>query len=105
MKTLLQQAAQYKPSVSLRKSFNLEKMTPAFPALDAIALALQAAGVHFDFQVYAPYLDAGETVIKPASGSRKDFVRVLKDNNFKRAASTPVYESYTRGKAIIRVYW
>lgn len=105
MKTLIQQAEQYKQSLFNTKSYNLEKMRPALAALDAIAPALQAAGVSFNLQTHTPYLDSGETVIKPATGSRKDFVQVLKENGFKRAVSTACYESYTRGKAILRVYW
>lgn len=105
MKTLLQQATEYKPPLSLKKSYSVEKMMPALSALDAIAPALTAGGIAFDFEVHPPYIDTGETVIKPASGARKDFVRILKENDFKRAVSTACYESFTRGKAIVRVYW
>lgn len=105
MKTLLQQAEGYKQSLFRTRSYNLETMKPALMALDAIASALQAEGIYFDLKVYTPYIDTGETVVKPATGSRKDFIRVLVDNGFKRVTSAPCYESYAKGKAIIRVYW
>lgn len=105
MKTLIQQAEQYKQSLFNTKSYNLEAMRPALAALDAIAPALQYRFIFFNFSIHAPYVEAGETVLKPATGSRKDFVQVLKENGFKRAVSTACYESYTRGKAILRVYW
>lgn len=105
MKTLIQQATEYKPDAALRKSYKLEQMKPALAALDAISSALLDASLIFDFNKRPPHVENGETVIKPATGSRKDFVQVLKENGFKRAVSAPCFESYTRGKAILRVYW
>lgn len=82
-----------------------ETVTRALDALEQIRPQLNAAGVSFDFGRYRPYEERGEAVITPSQGTRKAFVQVLKDNGFKCAASTSCHESYTKGSAIIRVYW
>jgi hypothetical protein len=87
------------------KTYQQESITRALDALEAIRPQLDAAGVTFDFDKYRPYVEHGEAVIKPATGTRKAFVQVLKDNGFKCAISTPCHDSYTKGSAIIRVYW
>lgn len=82
-----------------------ETIVRAVDALEAISAKLQAAGVSFNFERYYPYVENGEAVITPATGTRKAFVQALKENGFKCAVSTPCRESYTKGCAIIRVYW
>jgi imidazoleglycerol phosphate synthase glutamine amidotransferase subunit HisH len=82
-----------------------ESITRALDALETIRPQLDAAGVSFDFERYPAYVEHGEAVIKPAQGTRKAFIQVLRDNGFKCAISTPCHDSYTKGSAIIRVYW
>jgi len=83
------------------KTRQSETITRAVDALEQIRSQLLAAGVSF----HSPYAIEGEAVIELATGTRKAFVQVLKDNGFKCAIATPCYDSYTKGSAIIRVYW
>lgn len=100
--TYLRMQRQNRQASQTRQS---ESITRALDALETIRPQLDAARVTFDFDKYRPYDENGEAVIKLAQGTRKAFVQVLKDNGFKCAISTPCHDSYTKGPAIIRVYW
>lgn len=80
-------------------------MRASIEAIDSLLDALTDAGIYFDVEIFSPYMDDGEAVIRPVTGSRNEYVRILKENGFKLVASKVCHETYTRGSALLRVYW